>query len=241
MTSSQTELASATNAYSCFIISFIIMSLPLFSLCFSLSQGNVTFSCAQPVSIAVTFTDSQSFLQLPGLTSWLSGVVSVALQFRTWNKAGLLLTFDLLQQEGTVWLYLREARLRLQINKAGRAQLELSTGQSSNNFTLYHFAEWCESAPHGSLWSLKFFEFEGIKAAKVFENRHKNTWANLNICLQLNRFNLAKINDSGQIFEPHSHKVKKGMLFLILHKHSDTKMTNKPEEITFVGDLSLPQ
>lgn len=91
----------------------------------------MTFSCAEPVSVAVTFIDSQSFLQLPGLTSWSLGVVSVALQFRTWNKAGLLLTFDLPEQEGTVWLYLSEARLRLQINKADRAQLELSAGRSN--------------------------------------------------------------------------------------------------------------
>ncbi len=105
-----------------------------------LSQGNVTFSCAEPVSVSVTFTDSQSFLQLPGLTSWASGVVSVTLQFRTWNKAGLLLTFDLWQQEGTVWLYLSEARLRLQIIKAGRAQLELSAGQPW--FCSYTFWVW---------------------------------------------------------------------------------------------------
>ncbi|XP_029286155.1 contactin-associated protein-like 4 [Cottoperca gobio] len=95
--------------------------------------GNVTFSCAEQVSVAVTFTDSLSFLQLRGLTSWSSGVVSVALQFRTWNKAGLLLTFDLPQQEGTVWLYLSETRLRLQINKAGRAQLELSAASGLND------------------------------------------------------------------------------------------------------------
>uniref|UniRef100_A0A3Q1BXN2 Contactin associated protein like 3 n=1 Tax=Amphiprion ocellaris TaxID=80972 RepID=A0A3Q1BXN2_AMPOC len=82
-------------------------------------HGNVTFSCAEPVSVAVTFTDSHSFLQLPSLTSWSSGVASVALQFRTWNKVGLLLTFDLPQQDGTVLLYLSEARLRLQISKAG--------------------------------------------------------------------------------------------------------------------------
>uniref|UniRef100_A0A671YXY4 Contactin-associated protein-like 4 n=1 Tax=Sparus aurata TaxID=8175 RepID=A0A671YXY4_SPAAU len=78
--------------------------------------GNVTFSCAEPVSVSATFTDAHSFLQLPGLTTWSSGVVSVALQFRTWNKAGLLLTFDLPQQEVMVWLYLSEARLRLQIS-----------------------------------------------------------------------------------------------------------------------------
>ncbi|KAM3619666.1 uncharacterized protein V6R79_011561 [Siganus canaliculatus] len=90
--------------------------------------GNVTFSCVEPVSVAVTFTDSRSFLRLPWLTPWSSGDVTVALQFRTWNKAGLLVTFDLPQQEGTVWLYLSEARLRLQLSRAGRAQLELSAG-----------------------------------------------------------------------------------------------------------------
>lgn len=101
-------------------------------------QGNVTFSCAEQVSVAVTFTHSQSFLQLPGLTSWSSGVVSMALQFRTWNKAGLLLTFNLLQKGGTVWLYLSEGRLRLQINKAGRAELELSAGWSKQDFAELH-------------------------------------------------------------------------------------------------------
>nr|XP_040040806.1 contactin-associated protein-like 4 isoform X2 [Gasterosteus aculeatus aculeatus] len=100
--------------------------------------GNVTFSCAEQVSVAVTFTHSQSFLQLPGLTSWSSGVVSMALQFRTWNKAGLLLTFNLLQKGGTVWLYLSEGRLRLQINKAGRAELELSAGWSKQDFAELH-------------------------------------------------------------------------------------------------------
>lgn len=97
----------------------------------------MTFSCAEPVSVSVTFTDSRSFLQLPGLTHWLSGVVSVALQFRTWNKGGLLLTFDLPQQEGVVWLYLSDARLRLQISRAGKAQLELSTGQSTCGFGVH--------------------------------------------------------------------------------------------------------
>ncbi|XP_019209153.2 contactin-associated protein-like 4 [Oreochromis niloticus] len=88
--------------------------------------GNVTFSCAEPVSVAVTFTDSHSFLQLPGLTSWSTGLVSVTLQFRTWNKGGLLLTFGLPQQDGTIFLYLSQARLRLQISKAGRSSLDLS-------------------------------------------------------------------------------------------------------------------
>ncbi|XP_071378067.1 contactin-associated protein-like 4 [Centroberyx affinis] len=96
-------------------------------------MGNVTFSCAEPVSVAVTFTGPQSFLQLPGATASSSGGVSVGLQFRTWNKAGLLLTFDLPQQGGVVWLYLSEAKLRLQIHKAGRALLELSAGSGLND------------------------------------------------------------------------------------------------------------
>nr|XP_046248206.1 contactin-associated protein-like 4 isoform X2 [Scatophagus argus] len=113
-------------------------------------MGNVTFSCAEPVSVAVTFTESQSFLQLPGLTSWSSGVVSVALQFRTWNKAGLLLTFELPQQGGTVWLYLSEARLRLEINEAGRAQLELSAGSGLNDGQ-WHLVEMNSRQDHLSI------------------------------------------------------------------------------------------
>uniref|UniRef100_A0AAX7UBY4 Contactin associated protein like 3 n=1 Tax=Astatotilapia calliptera TaxID=8154 RepID=A0AAX7UBY4_ASTCA len=102
--------------------------------------GNVTFSCAEPVSVAVTFTDSHSFLQLPGLTSWSTGLVSVMLQFRTWNKGGLLLTFGLPQQDGTVFLYLSQARLRLQISKAGRSSLDLSAGSGLNDGQ-WHYVE----------------------------------------------------------------------------------------------------
>ena len=119
----------------CFISLVIIFFLPHLTshspLCISLSQGNVTFSCAEPVSVAVTFPGPHSYLQLPGPTAPTSGGVSVGFQFRTWNKGGLLLNFDL-PQEGAVWLYLSEARLRLQIHKAGKVLLELSTGQSNS-------------------------------------------------------------------------------------------------------------
>ncbi|XP_047446526.1 contactin-associated protein-like 4 isoform X2 [Mugil cephalus] len=96
--------------------------------------GNVTFSCAEPVSVAVTFPGPHSFLQLPGTTAASSsGGVSVGFQFRTWNKAGLLLTFDLPLQGGVVWVYLSDARLRLQIHKGGRTLLELSAGAALND------------------------------------------------------------------------------------------------------------
>ncbi|XP_037314546.2 contactin-associated protein-like 4 isoform X2 [Pungitius pungitius] len=96
-------------------------------------RGNVTFSCAESVSVAVTFPGPQSFLRLPWATSSLSKGVSVGFQFRTWNDAGLLLTFDLPEGGGVVWLYLSEARLRLQIHKDGRVPLELSAGSALND------------------------------------------------------------------------------------------------------------
>uniref|UniRef100_A0A8C9ZLR2 Contactin associated protein like 3 n=1 Tax=Sander lucioperca TaxID=283035 RepID=A0A8C9ZLR2_SANLU len=89
-------------------------------------RGNVTFSCAEPVFVAMTFTGPQSFLWLPGVTELSSTATSVGLQFRTWNKAGLLLTFNLPKQGAVVWLYLSRARLHLQILKSGSA---LNDGQ----------------------------------------------------------------------------------------------------------------
>ncbi|XP_030012152.1 contactin-associated protein-like 4 [Sphaeramia orbicularis] len=97
------------------------------------AKGNVTFSCAEPVSVAMTFTGPQSFLWLPWMTGSSSGGMSMGLHFRTWNKEGLLLTFDLPERAGVVWLYLSKARLCLQIHKPGRAQLELNTGSALND------------------------------------------------------------------------------------------------------------
>ncbi|XP_037537320.1 contactin-associated protein-like 4 [Nematolebias whitei] len=89
--------------------------------------GNVTFSCPEPVSVAVTFPGPQSFLQL---SSSPSVGASIRFQFRTWNEAGLLLTFDLLQRGGVVWLHLHEARIHLQVHKGGKVVLELSAGSA---------------------------------------------------------------------------------------------------------------
>nr|XP_046258659.1 contactin-associated protein-like 4 [Scatophagus argus] len=96
-------------------------------------KGNVTFSCAEPVFVAMTFTSPQSFLCLPGATEPSSMGTSVGLQFRTWNKAGLLLTFELPKQGLEVWLYLSKGRLHLQSHKAGRAPLELIAGSALND------------------------------------------------------------------------------------------------------------
>ncbi|XP_028282631.1 contactin-associated protein-like 4 [Parambassis ranga] len=92
-------------------------------------KGDVTFTCAESVSVAVTFPGPRSFLQLPTTASSSAGV-SVGFHFRTWNKAGLLLTFNLPEHGGVVWLYLSDARLRLQVHQAGRTLLELRAGSA---------------------------------------------------------------------------------------------------------------
>lgn len=146
LTSGQTESAPTVDEYSWFIISLsssFLFCLFVFNHKYFIPlppfffQGNVTFTCSEPVSVAVTFSDSSSFLQLPGPISGSSGPVSITLQFRTWNKAGLLLTFAHPQQEDSLFLYLSEARLRLQISKAGRTLLELSAGRSVYNHVAF--------------------------------------------------------------------------------------------------------
>uniref|UniRef100_A0AAX7UKJ0 Contactin associated protein like 3 n=1 Tax=Astatotilapia calliptera TaxID=8154 RepID=A0AAX7UKJ0_ASTCA len=94
--------------------------------------GNVTFSCSEPVFVATTFTGPQSFLRLPRIDQSSLGI-SVGLQFRTWNKAGLLLTFELPNREGRVWLYLSKARAHLQIHKSGRTYMCGSSGSALND------------------------------------------------------------------------------------------------------------
>uniref|UniRef100_A0A672JUB5 Contactin associated protein like 3 n=1 Tax=Salarias fasciatus TaxID=181472 RepID=A0A672JUB5_SALFA len=89
-------------------------------------RGNVTFSCGESVSVAVTFPGPQSFLQMP----WATPTT-----FRTWNKAGLLATFSL-QQGGVAWLHLSDSRLQLLIHQGDKeifpgvfAGSDLSDGQ----------------------------------------------------------------------------------------------------------------
>lgn len=113
------------NSYSCFIM------FSLFVLNHFLSfQGNVTFSCTEPVSVAMTFSGPHSFLWLPWTVEMSSVALSVGLQFRTWDREGLLLTFDLPKQGGVVWIYLSRARLYIKLHKPGKTQQELSAGQT---------------------------------------------------------------------------------------------------------------
>uniref|UniRef100_A0A3Q3NJL1 Contactin-associated protein-like 4 n=1 Tax=Mastacembelus armatus TaxID=205130 RepID=A0A3Q3NJL1_9TELE len=130
---SSRSVGSHRNFYGC-LENLLYNGLNLVDLAKQKDQrGNVTFSCAEPVFVAMTFTSPQSFLWLPRVTELSSVGASVGLQFRTWNKAGLLLTFALPNQGGAVWLYLSKARLHLLIHKSGRAPLELTTGAVLND------------------------------------------------------------------------------------------------------------
>uniref|UniRef100_A0A8C6UWR8 Contactin associated protein like 3 n=1 Tax=Neogobius melanostomus TaxID=47308 RepID=A0A8C6UWR8_9GOBI len=94
-------------------------------------QGNVTFSCSEPVSVAVTFGDSLSFLSLqPGAGA---GTLAVEMQIRTWNRAGLLATSALSVGQGALWLYVSEARLKLLVRRQQRSVVELSAGSGLND------------------------------------------------------------------------------------------------------------
>uniref|UniRef100_A0AAV2L1D4 Uncharacterized protein n=1 Tax=Knipowitschia caucasica TaxID=637954 RepID=A0AAV2L1D4_KNICA len=91
--------------------------------------GNVTFSCSEPASVAVTFGDPLSFLSLPlprALPGAGSGLVAVEMQIRTWDRKGLLVTFDL--SEFGVWLYVSGGRIKLLLRTSQRPLLELSAG-----------------------------------------------------------------------------------------------------------------
>uniref|UniRef100_A0A8C2CCW8 Contactin associated protein-like 5 like n=1 Tax=Cyprinus carpio TaxID=7962 RepID=A0A8C2CCW8_CYPCA len=93
--------------------------------------GNVTFSCSESSSVAVTFLSStSSFLMLPADYSMES--LSVRLQFRTWNQEGLLFSIPLSRDPDTINLLLQLSQARLLLLLSGGPQnsaQNLSDGQ----------------------------------------------------------------------------------------------------------------
>uniref|UniRef100_A0A673GEW9 Contactin-associated protein-like 5 n=1 Tax=Sinocyclocheilus rhinocerous TaxID=307959 RepID=A0A673GEW9_9TELE len=84
-------------------------------------EGNVTFSCSESSSVAVTFLSSTgSFLMLPADHSMES--LSVRLQFRTWNQEGLLFSIPLSRDPDTINLLLQLSQARLLLLLSGGPQ-----------------------------------------------------------------------------------------------------------------------
>ncbi|XP_007937380.2 contactin-associated protein-like 4 [Orycteropus afer afer] len=96
-----------------------------------IALGNVSFSCSQPQSVPVTFLSSRSYLALPGTSG--EDEVSAAFQFRTWNKAGLLLFTDLHLVPGSLLLFLHDGKLRLNLFPPGRLPSDITAGAGLND------------------------------------------------------------------------------------------------------------
>uniref|UniRef100_A0A8C8ZDR4 Contactin associated protein family member 4 n=1 Tax=Prolemur simus TaxID=1328070 RepID=A0A8C8ZDR4_PROSS len=94
-------------------------------------EGNVSFSCSQPQSMPVTFLSSRSYLALPGSSG--EDEVSAAFQFRTWNKAGLLLFSELQLVSGGLLLILNDGKLKLNVYQPGKLPSDITAGAGLND------------------------------------------------------------------------------------------------------------
>ncbi|XP_021566029.1 contactin-associated protein-like 4 isoform X1 [Carlito syrichta] len=94
-------------------------------------MGNVSFSCSQPQSLPVTFLSSRSYLELPGSSG--EDEVSTTFQFRTWNKAGLLLFSELQLVSGGLLLFLSDGKLKLSLYQPGKLPSDITAGVGLND------------------------------------------------------------------------------------------------------------
>ncbi|XP_023670576.1 contactin-associated protein-like 5 [Paramormyrops kingsleyae] len=91
------------------------------------SVGNVTFSCSEPQTMAITFLSSSgSFLFLPMETAFEG--LSIRFQFRTWNRDGMLLSTLLARGSERVVLQIRNGHLHLSHHPSAMQKSEISTG-----------------------------------------------------------------------------------------------------------------
>lgn len=92
-------------------------------------QGNVSFSCSEPVLVSSTFlSSSSSFLALP-LDS-AAEMLSVSLQFRTWNREGMLLSAGLGEGSEKLLLLLVHGQLRLSHHRSALQSSDIVIGET---------------------------------------------------------------------------------------------------------------
>ncbi|XP_023565125.1 contactin-associated protein-like 4 isoform X5 [Octodon degus] len=94
-------------------------------------MGNVSFSCSQPQSVPLTFLSSRSYLALPTFST--EEEISVSFQFRTWNKAGLLLFSELHLVSGGLLLLLSDGKLKLNLHPPGKLPSDITAGGGLND------------------------------------------------------------------------------------------------------------
>ncbi|NP_001389146.1 contactin associated protein family member 3 precursor [Rattus norvegicus] len=96
-----------------------------------LIKGNVSFTCPQPQTVPVTFQSSGSYLALPG--SLREDKMSLAFQFRTWNKAGRVFFSQPEHGSGSLVLFLTNGKLRLSLSEPGQPLQNITTGAVLND------------------------------------------------------------------------------------------------------------
>ncbi|XP_004600570.2 contactin-associated protein-like 4 isoform X2 [Sorex araneus] len=93
--------------------------------------GNVSFSCSQPQPVPVTFLTHRSYLALPGSSG--DDQILTTFQFRTWNKAGLLLFSELQLVSGHLLLFLNDGKLKLNLSQPGKLPSNITAGAGLND------------------------------------------------------------------------------------------------------------
>uniref|UniRef100_A0A8C0CKT3 Uncharacterized protein n=1 Tax=Balaenoptera musculus TaxID=9771 RepID=A0A8C0CKT3_BALMU len=96
-----------------------------------LIMGNVSFSCSHPQTVPMTFLSSRSYLALPGTPG--EDKVSAIFQFRTWNRAGLLLTSQFQHRSGAFILVLNDGKLKLSLSQPGHPVRDVTAGAGLND------------------------------------------------------------------------------------------------------------
>ncbi|XP_025776485.1 contactin-associated protein-like 4 isoform X5 [Puma concolor] len=96
-----------------------------------ITMGNVSFSCSQSQSVPVTFLSPRSYLALPGFSG--EDELSATFQFRTWNKAGLLLFSELQLVSGGLLLFLNDGKLKLNLYQPGKFPSDITAGVGLND------------------------------------------------------------------------------------------------------------
>ncbi|XP_028624487.1 contactin-associated protein-like 4 isoform X6 [Grammomys surdaster] len=91
-----------------------------------ITMGNTSFSCSQPQSMPLTFLSTRSYLVLP--ESSKEEAISVSFQFRTWNKAGLLLFSELQLVSGGLLLLLSDGKLKVNLHQPGKSPSDITAG-----------------------------------------------------------------------------------------------------------------
>uniref|UniRef100_A0A8C0CQ73 Uncharacterized protein n=1 Tax=Balaenoptera musculus TaxID=9771 RepID=A0A8C0CQ73_BALMU len=94
-------------------------------------KGNVSFSCSHPQTVPMTFLSSRSYLALPGTPG--EDKVSAIFQFRTWNRAGLLLTSQFQHRSGAFILVLNDGKLKLSLSQPGHPVRDVTAGAGLND------------------------------------------------------------------------------------------------------------